>query len=342
MSLLSAIGGALGLASTVAGFFGDKKTNKLAKKQFETEKRLADRQIEISKYIEALAKEVAGRKGDVSDIYGNRAYYDDATGTYKTELGGVQRKIQDASDVEELMRQVLDNAIRRRGLNDFEAMRQRSGIEANTALERIGAFRRGIGNVDPGRVGSQLRADRTRAINAGYDDAARAATTLGLRTGSSAVTDALANLGRARSRSLATDMGSPELEGLKFAEDINTSREGRMFDIYNMFGNEARNFYDNPFNPSVYGERAEQRLADAMKFDLSKYDLAMGGSGSAASTIGNAAAGLRQGYGQFMGNRISSPTSNFLQGLSGIFGSMGNKSGSGGLDISKLLAALGG
>lgn len=309
---MSILGDIVGL---VSGYKADKKTNKLSKQQLAIDRDLANRQIDISKYIEQLAREVAGRGSDVSDSYGNKAYYDPTTKTYKTELGGVQKQLQDASDQEELRRQVADNAIRRQGLNQFEQSRQRSSGEAGTALSRLNAFRRGIGRVDPQQVASMLRADRTGAVNAGYDDAERAAQTLQLRTGSSSLTDALANIGRDRARSLATTMGSPELEGLQYSEGINKDREARLFDIYSGFNQEGKSFYDTAFAPSTAADKADARLADAMKFDLSKFDLAMGGSGSAASTIGRAQALGQQGFQNYMGNRVVNPTGKLIGGI---------------------------
>lgn len=328
---MSLLGDIVGL---VSGHKADKKTNKLSKEQLAIDRSLANQQIDISKYIQQLGKDVIAHGSDVTDTYGNRATYDASTGTYKTQISGIQKQLQDASDQEELRRQILDNAIRRRGLNDFEGSRIRSAGEANTALSRLNAFRQGVGRVDPNQVASQLRADRTRSVNAGYDDAERAAQTLQLRTGSSSLTDALANIGRDRARSLATTMGSPELEGMQFAEGINKDREGRLFDIYSALNQEGKSFYDTAFAPSTAADKADARLADAMKFDLSKYDLAMGGEGNAAATIGRAQGLGQQAFQNFMGNRVVNPTGKFLTGLdSALENAVKSIMGSGGMSF---------
>jgi hypothetical protein len=308
MSLLGDLGG------LVSGFISDKKTNKISKQQLKSDQALTAQQVEMAKFIEGLAKQIVSHGSNVSDTYGNQAYYDPEAGTYKTTLGGTQKTLQDASDSEELKRQVLDNAMRRGGLNDFERSRERSVGEANTALSSIDAFRRGVGRVDPNQVASQLRADRTGAVNAGYDDAARAAQTLQLRTGSGSLTDAIANLGRDRARTLATTMGDPELEGQQYADQANQGREKQLFDVYSMFNNEGKSFYDNPFNPSTAADKADARLADTMKFDLSKYDLAMGGEGSAGATIGRAQGLGQSAFQNYMGNRVVNPTGKLIMG----------------------------
>lgn len=312
------IAAALGLGSSlVGGFMGmkaDKKAQKLAKDQLAMEQRLANRQIDISRYIEQYAKQAAGMSGNTTDIYGSRTWLNPATGEYEIKMGEVPRAIQDASDAEEKSRFTVDQALRRRGLSDFEDMRRRSVGDATAARERIQNFDRGIGKVDAGQLGSQIRADRTRAVNAGYDDAERAATKLQLRTGSSAVGDALANLARDRVRTQA-QIGSPEVEGMQLAESMNEGRTAENFGRYTTFGNEGRSFYDAAFQPSNREAELFARLGDQMKFDLSKLDLAMGGQGTAASTIGAAGAGLRAGYGATAGKIATSPWANFIQGI---------------------------
>lgn len=310
------------------GFLADKKANKLAKKQLKIQGKLADRQIDISRYIEEYARQAAGMNGEINDPYGGFARFNPVTGKYELALNPHERAAQDASYGEELDRLTKDQDIRRRGLTDFERMRGKSSTEADIALEDMRAFKRGVGKIDPNAVGGQLRADRTRAINAGYDDAERAAQTLQLRTGSSAVGDALASLARDRARSQAEGMGSPELEGIQFADQINQGRQDNLAGLYGMFGDEARGFYDAQFQPSSYNAEAIARLQDVQKFDLSKLDLAMGGSGAAASTIGDAAAGLRGAQQVYNQSKIHAPGAKLVGALGNLdWGSMAKSVG---------------
>lgn len=303
-----------GITSLIGGFLGakaDKRANKRAKEQYKLDKAASDRQIEISKYIEQYAKQAAGLSSDSTDIYGSKTWLNPATGKYEIVMGDTPRAIQGASDQEEQKRYSVDQAIRARGLQDFENMRGRSVTEADRSLDRIHNFDRGIGRLDAGQLGSQIRNDRTRAVNSGYDDAERAATKLQLRTGSSAVGDALTALARDRVRAQA-QIGSPEVEALQMAEGINQGRSNDNFARYQGFGNEGRAFYDAAYSPSTREAELFARLGDAQKFDLSKLDLASGGSASAASTIGNAAAGLRAGYLASEANRVRAPWGQFI------------------------------
>lgn len=302
------------LTDLIGGFLGaksDSKANKVNKEQLKIDKDLANRQIEISKYIEGIAKQIAGLSGNTTDYYGTEIFYNPQTGKYEMRLGDTPKRMQDVSDAEDFSRLTVDQQLRRRGLQDYERMRARSSGQATREFDRLQNFRQGVGKVDADRLGSQIRADRTRAVNAGFDDAERSARTLQLRTGSSAVGSALSNLARDRVRAQAS-IGSPEVEALEMAEGINRNREQSILDSYGQFGNEGRAFYDAAFTPNNTAGDAYDRIADLMKFDLSKYDLAMGGSGSAASTIGNAARGLREGTNQYLQNRIASPWGNFV------------------------------
>lgn len=312
---------AAGLAGAGLGFLSDRKQNKLMKKQLKIDKQLADRQVDISKYIEQFARQAAGLNGDMSDPFGGYIRFNPATGKYEINLNPQEQAVQEASYGEELDRMTKDQDIRRRGLTDFERLRSQSSNQADIAREDLSAFKRGVGRIDPASVAGQLRADRTRAINAGYDDAERAAQTLQLRTGSSSLSDALANLARDRVRAQA-QIGSPELEAIEFSEGINQGRQSGLAGLYDMFGGEARGFYDAQYNPSTYNDAAMARLGDRMKFDLSKLDLAMGGGAQAASSIGNAAAGLRAGTQVYNQGRIHAPGAKLIGALGNFFGSL--------------------
>lgn len=304
MSLLGDVFGA------VSGLISSKKTNKLNKAQLAEQKRLTDQQIKISDYIQSLSKDLMARGSTQVDPYGGTSGYDPVTGTYRTTLGEVPQNIQNASDAEEFLRYTADQALRRQGLRDNEAIRSGAFLDSQTAMQEMADFRRGVGAVDPTALGNRLRTNRVAQVNAGYDDAQRAAQTLQLRTGSSAVGDAIADLARRRVAAQA-NVGDPELEAMQFAEQINTNRYNTIGERYNSMADRGQNFYDTGFGSANYAALADAKNTDAMKFDLSKYDVAQGGSGVAAQTMGNAAAGLRQANSNFMANRIANPWGNF-------------------------------
>jgi len=321
---------AFDLGAIGAGFFGDKKTNKLNKKEFERQKQLTAKQTGIADYIQELAARAAGTNADIYDPSGGYTRFNPATGRYEYGLGEEQQGIQGASYEEELLRNTVDQQLRRQGLTDFERMRQRSSGRADRALDDIDAARRGIGMVDPNAVAGQLLTSRTGQMNAGYDDAERAARTMQLRTGSSAVGDALTALARDRVRAQAS-MGTPGLEALEFAEGINTGRNQQNYGVYGQFGDEARNFYDAQFAPSAYEQLGRENLGKQMDFDLSKLEIGMGGAANAGSTVANAQRGQQAGYGAFMANRIASPIGSALSGASNAIDAFGKKIATGGM-----------
>lgn len=309
------VGAALGLGAGIAGFFSDKAKNKRAKEELALQKQLADQQIDISKYIQQLSKDLMAKGTAQVDPYGGRTGYDTATGTYYSTLGEGQQALQRASDAEEAQRLGVDQVLRRRAMQDAEGLRADASSAGRTALGDLQRFKQGVGRVDPERLASIMRLDRQGAVNAGYDDAERAASTLQLRTGSSAIGDALNRIATDRVRAQA-QIGNPEVEALTTAEGLNRGRLGDLSGLYDMFSNKGSQYNDVAFTPSPYAAIADSKVADNMKFDLSKYDVAQGGSGTAAAGIGSAAAGIRQGYQLSEANRIHAPLSKFLTGLS--------------------------
>ena len=91
----------MSLLGDIVGIFtshkADKKTNALNKAQLDLQQKGLDRQIEISKYIEELAKQVAGTHYGYTDAFGGGVTYDPATGTYKTTLNPQEKAIEEQS-----------------------------------------------------------------------------------------------------------------------------------------------------------------------------------------------------------------------------------------------------
>jgi hypothetical protein len=307
----------LSLAGTIASLLGSNKQYKLSKEALAQQKVLTDRQVELSKYIQGLSTDLMSRGSTQVDPYGGAVGYDPATKTYKATLGGTQAGLQDLSDAEEAQRLGIDQTMRRSAVLDTERNRQLAGGEERRALDELGRFRQGIGAVDAGKLASQIRVNREAAINAGYDDAERAAQTLALRTGSSAAGDALTSLARDRLRARAA-VGDPELDALTTAQSINTQRQGDIVGQYGAFADRGLQVPQAAFAPAPYAAEAAAKNADQMKFDLSKYDVAQGGSGTAASTIGSAAAGLRAAYTDAL------KTPNNLMNIGASLGALGN------------------
>lgn len=330
MGLLGSLGDIFG---GIAGLKSDKKKNKRASEELALERSLANQQIDISKYIQDLSKQVVSRGSGITDPYsGQTSGYDPVTGTYKGALSEGQRAVQGASDQEELARNTVDQEMRRRALQDAEKNRQLASGQVGPALTDLNLFKQGVGAVNPEQIASSLRLSRTGAVNAGYDDAARSASMLGARTGSSAVADALAGLGARRAQTIAQTAGTPDVEGLQTADEINKSRLGQKVGLYDLFNTNANKVYDSPFTPSTAGNDAYTKALQGQQLDLTRFSTAMGGSGTAAAGIGSAAATDRGAYGITEGNRVAAPTGKFIgalgNNLDSLFG--GNQGSSGG------------
>ncbi|HSW91782.1 MAG TPA: hypothetical protein VLG09_04000 [Candidatus Saccharimonadales bacterium] len=308
----------LSLIGSLTSFLGDKKKYKLSKQQLDLQKQLADHQISIDDYIQGLSKQLMDMGSTQVDPYGGVTGYDPVTKTYRSTLGPVQQALQDASDREEAKRLTVDQAMRRGAMSDAERNRQLAGGAERQALDELGRFKQGVGAVDEGQLASSIRLNREREVNAGYDDAERAAQTLALRTGSSAVGDALTALARDRVRAQAS-IGDPNLDALQTAQGINSQRAGDITNQYGVFANRASMMPDVSFTPAPYAGIADAKIGDLQKFDLGKYDVAQGGSGTAAAGIGQAAAGLRAAY-------DTSPlkTGNLLSSAGQTIGALGN------------------
>jgi hypothetical protein len=311
---------------------GSSKKNKAAEQQYQDQKAQAAKTNASSDYIMALARQLQAQGGGYTDPTGGGARYDPVTGTWKSTLGAQPAAVQDASYDEELARNTVDQTRRREGLIDVERMRRQASGEQDTALRDLNLFKTGIGKVDAGSLASTMRTNRTGVINAGYDDAARAASTIGLRTGQSAG-DALSGIARNRSRDIATAIGDPETEALQLAEGINSNRLGEKVNLYNMFSGKAGNVYDAGFSPSTYAGDAADRGLASQGLDLQKFDTVLGGAGTAAAGYGAASNILRGGAQAKMANTDYNLGGKFLQGLgnSGIaeklIGLFGKKAG---------------
>src|SRR5688572_9059846 len=121
--VLQALGAALGLAGGVAGLLSDKKKNKRSKQQLELDRMLANKQISIADYMQELSKGLADKGSAITDPYGNKIGYDEASGSYKAPLRPGEMAVQEASDKEELARTTVDQEMRRRALQEAEQRR---------------------------------------------------------------------------------------------------------------------------------------------------------------------------------------------------------------------------
>jgi len=302
MSLLSIIPG---IASTVAGFIDSGKQNKTNREALALQRESFEEQKKYSEYLKQISDQVLAQQGGFTDTYGGGVQYDPETGAASASLGPVRQGIQGASDNEELARLTLDQAIRRQGLQDSERNRQQDNVDLDSARARSRNFDAGIGKVSGDQIGSQLGLDRTAAVNAGFDEAARNASILGQRTGNAAIGDSLTRLAQERAKQIALTRGSPNIEGLTMAEGINTGRRQNLMQEQALFSDLANDYKDVGYTPAPYADMATAGILDQQKLDLDKKSVAMGGTAGAAANIGSAAAGMRGAYQDYNNSRVN-------------------------------------
>jgi hypothetical protein len=284
------------LAAGLLGLKSDKKKNKRLKEEQARQQQYTNMQLDLAKYIREIGEQARNLK---------------PAEDYMRPLTDEEMSLERASQQEDMSRFTIDQALRRRGMQEADQIRGRAATEAGTAANDMANFRSGIGRVDPRAIASTISLDNQAKLNAGYDDAERAAQTLQTRTGSSSISDALASLARDRVRARA-GLPNADLEALGISEQVNQGRYSQLAGAYDTFSGKGSNFYDAQFVPTDAYDKVYGRATDAMKFDLSKLDLAMGGGGSAASTIGNAAAGNRAAAFGAEDRRIHAPTAKFV------------------------------
>lgn len=333
---MSILGDLFGVGSAVAGFFGGKSKNKQATLDAANNAKLVGNQTDQAALIAQLSKAFGEQGSGITDVYGGGSQYDPVTGTFKYNLAGAPAAIQGASNDELLARDSGDQAIRRAGLIQSDNLRQGNVGEALTARTTLDNQRAGIGLIDPGSIEASLRSGRTSAVNAGFDDAARAAGTLGIRQGAD-TGDALSRIAKERARTIATTMGDPYVEGLTTAEGINQGRRSQATQDYNLFDTKGGNFYDAQFNPAGYDSTATDNLFKTQAAQTDRFNASTQGLGTAAAGYGSAAAGLRAGSEAAMKNKNYGNTAQFISSL----GQIASGNGFGGNSAGSLLKALG-
>lgn len=186
---------------------------------------LAERMIEIG-----LATQI--------DAQGNITSYDQATNTWKVVPTEVTSQLINASN-DEILRQFNYDAPMARG----EAMRNsarraREGDVADGMLADTKSALQGVGQRKAGDIAGMLRSSREQAVNQGFDEVGASVATQALRSGANGA-GAAAQLAKARAQAIAQTMGTPELEGIQLADDLNTTKIGNKLNNYSAVAGRA-------------------------------------------------------------------------------------------------------
>ena len=251
---LLALGAAGSLAGAGAGIMGannaakaSKQANNLAMMQFLEQRRQAE-----------LAQRQA-EEGS-TDSRGNRTRYIPGVG-FVTELTEPSRRIQTASDVEELQRNTVD-AASSRAIREMAARRQarEAGLADATLAQR------GVGERSVADVQAALLSSKAARAMAGNRAMQRNVNLGALRQGSGGEV-ALAELGRGGMEDVRTAIADARLEGAPTAVAQNAARLEGNDRSYNMLAGRATSPLNATFRPSTIGDataEAANRGSNAM------------------------------------------------------------------------------
>jgi hypothetical protein len=224
------------IASVGSSILGVNSTNKQYKLQLEEMLRqglisqkqldLAERQIELG-----LATQI--------DAAGNTLVYDKDTNTFKATLSPKSQQLQDASDNEYLRMLNYDAPMARGEAMRNSARRAKEGIVADGMLQTVQDQQRGIGARKPEEIASLLRMSRTQAVNGAFDQVGTAAATQAQRSGATAAAGQQGRLAQARAQAMAQIMGTPEVEGIQAADDLQANKQGNGLNNYNLMAGRA-------------------------------------------------------------------------------------------------------
>lgn len=280
-------------------------------KQRKLQKQMMDNQMQIAREQQQLAEEMAKRGiATQIDANGNVTAYNQATNTWQTILSPTQQRIQDLSDQEQI-NQLTTDAPMGRIENILNATRRsREGVAADGALASLTDT---LANpIRGGDLASQLRLDRTRAVNQGFDNVSSALTTQALRSGATGGSALLDQLARQRSQAIASTMGSPDIEGLQLASQLNSNNAQNGLNIYNVLASRASGAPIQTFNPTSVGANANAALS--------------GSRNAAAGALNSQAGALNSAAGIYGNTTLPDYTKG---GLSDVFASISNLLGSG-------------
>lgn len=318
--VLPAVTAGLSLASGVAGLLGGRAKNRQAQRIYQEQQRLGKRQEGFADDLNSIIGDLLKQNPNMTDAYGYGTTYDPVTGEWRSTVDPMSQQIQGASDQEELARYTVDQEMRRAGLQDSEALRGRAAVEAGTEMDALAAARSGVNRLDVDQIAGIMGADRTRAINAGYDDAMRAANAVSLRTGGDG-TQAFQALARNRANDIAR-LGNPMLDAISFTDNINQNRDAAAMGRFGQFMGEGRDFYDAGFGPSDRFDKAFDRQTIARNLFTQNKQLGMAGKETAAGITANQAAGMQRAGQQRLGGTDYALGSKFIGGLNNVVGGL--------------------
>lgn len=234
-----------GVGGIIASTQGNRAANRAANMQYA----LGQEQLAFNRQQAAIQNAIAERLqrqgvAGQRDGLGNEIRYDEATNTWVTALTPQQRQASEAALNEEILRLVVDQALRRRGMQANESRRAVEGRAADAAMARY----TNTPEVSQEALRGTLMQQAGRGVNQAFDDVQRDMSRQAVRAGTGG-SQLVAELARKRGEAQRDAYLEAELKSYG-ADGINQQRRSSNLNEYTTLASRASNFDDTPLASS--------------------------------------------------------------------------------------------
>lgn len=303
---------------------------KTGQQQYDLAKEFGGRNLSLQERI--AQEQIDQAKASKYDAYGNEVYYDPLSKSFKIRLAPDQQRLMDANKLEEYRRSTIDQAQRRRGLDQNETMRD----QAHSMLgDAIRDYKYGAKPVNEGKLANELMVGARESRDENLKAVRQALVSNAMRTGNtSSIEDIGKSIRASGPASFGTDLNNARLGAMQTASQMNNADEGRKANLVNLFSTMSRYAEDPPMGQSpAFSSTSQQANAggSALAAALSAQGQGVGG---ALSGYNQAVGGALGGQGSAMINALQSGGQSMGNALTGSAAAQGNA-------INNLMSALG-
>lgn len=182
----------------------------------------------------------------IDDGNGNTVVYDKKSNAWRTVLNPTNKQMAGASDLEGLMRMLVELPRERSERHNNYLGRSGDRSIADTLRSKITSQMQNP--MTPERLEGDIYSSQARGINDAYDKVRGDVASTGLRThtsGDSAVT----NLAQTLAKNLGDARVNARLGGMQGADEINSNKMNNLMQQYGAENASANNIDDVPYNP---------------------------------------------------------------------------------------------
>lgn len=276
--------------------------DKTGTQQYDLAKEFGGRNLDLQEKLAAAMMDNA--KSSKFDAYGNEVYYDEATKSYKIRLAPDQQRLMDANKLEEYRRSTLDQAQRRRGLDQNEDNRNQA---SSMLADAIRDYRYGRQPVNEGELTNQLVTDAREQRDSSLKAMREAMVANAVRTNNSGSIQAIGQGIRANgAAAFGSDLADARMKAMTTAQSVNNADQAKKANLVNVFQNLSK--YDE--NPAMGGSPA---------FAAASQQADAGGNllAQALRSEGASVGGALQNYGQTVGGAIGGRGQAMISALTG-------------------------